>query len=130
MNFDELYKKVELLERKVRVHLNLIDKQDRILDELVARIDVQCREDITHIEIKDEGMFQNFKRITLCSIGQCIDLTFSNNDTIDEVLQAINSKQGFKLTIDPKYRKLLVKMLPNNKRSNLHTNNCLIIIKL
>ena len=135
MNLNEVLKKIERLERQVRVNLNLIDRQDKILDELVARIDVQCREDITHVEIKDEGfpllrIFKDYKRIILCSVGQRIDLWFSKRDTLDTVIQSINSKKGFKLITDRRYGKLPVKMLPNIKRSNLQTNSCLIVIKL
>jgi len=124
MEYQELLKKVEKLEHDNQVLFNRIDRQQRILNELVALLEINCLEDITWVKISNHD-------ILLKSKNHFIVGRYGEWDTLGNVVREMNEKgSGFRLTIKERYKHLPTSILPSIDRKNLYTNNCLIVVKL
>jgi len=124
MEYQELLKKVERLEHDNRVLFNRVDKQQLILDEFVALLEIHCLEDITWLKISGSD-------ILLKSKNHFIVGRYEKGDSIGDVVKEMNDENGgFRLTIKGRHKHIPASILPDIDRKNLFTSNCLVVIKL
>jgi len=124
MEYQELLKKVERLEHDNRVLSNRVDRQQIILDEFMALLEIHCLEDIAWLKISGSG-------ILLKSKNHFIVGKYGKDDSIGAVVKEMNDEGGgFRLTIKGRHKHIPASILPDIERKNLFTNNCLVIIKL
>jgi len=131
MEYRDILKKVEKLEHDNQVLKNRVDRQRLILDEFVALLEIQSKEDIIRIEIlncpQKSPILTEVHIVTRKFEGTA---TLDSKATLGDVIGELNTITSCRFNINKRYLNLPVGKLPNIDRKNLYTNNCLVIIKL
>ena len=139
MDREELLKKVEFLEYQAKKHWHFIERQQKMLDELVAILEIHSRTDIKSIEIMSDGhgrgiIISNKDEKEKIYFGDCRTIgdlvDFQKASTAHFCNKYPNDREKFRLSIASKHRNVPIEKLPSIKYENLYANKCLILIKL